>query len=71
MPPETQQRLKDTLPDCRIVVMPGLGHYPDEEDTDGFLAIVNPFLTESVVVRSSVVSMLEQTDNDDQMQMTK
>jgi pimeloyl-ACP methyl ester carboxylesterase len=44
VPPETQQRLKDTLPNCRIVVMPGLGHYPDEEDTSGFLAIVNPFL---------------------------
>ena len=44
VPPETQQRLKDTLPNCRIVVMPGLGHYPDEEDTNGFLAIVNPFL---------------------------
>jgi pimeloyl-ACP methyl ester carboxylesterase len=44
VPPETQQRLKDTLPNCRIVVMAGLGHYPDEEDTNGFLAIVNPFL---------------------------
>jgi pimeloyl-ACP methyl ester carboxylesterase len=44
VPPETQQRLKDTLPNCRIIVMPGLGHYPDEEDTKGFLAIVQPFL---------------------------
>jgi len=26
------------------VVMPGLGHYPNEEDTTGFLAIVNRFL---------------------------
>jgi pimeloyl-ACP methyl ester carboxylesterase len=44
VPPETQERLKRTLPDCRVVVMPGLGHYPSEEDTEGFLAIVNPFL---------------------------
>ena len=44
VPPETQQRLKDTLPNVRIVVMPGLGHYPDEEDTAGFLAVVNEFL---------------------------
>jgi len=26
------------------VVMAGLGHYPNEEDTAGFLAIANPFL---------------------------
>jgi pimeloyl-ACP methyl ester carboxylesterase len=44
VPPETQQRLKDTLPNCRIVVMPGLGHYPSEEDTEGFLTIVGEFL---------------------------
>ena len=44
VPPETQKRLADTLRNCRIIVMPGLGHYPDEEDTEGFLAIVNPFL---------------------------
>ena len=24
--------------------MPGLGHYPNEEDTKGFLTIVNRFL---------------------------
>jgi pimeloyl-ACP methyl ester carboxylesterase len=44
VPAETQQRLKDTLRNCRIVVMPGLGHYPDEEDTLGFLTIVNEFM---------------------------
>ena len=37
VPAETQQRLKQTLRDCEIVTMPGLGHYPDEEDTPGFL----------------------------------
>ncbi len=44
VPPETQQRLKQTLPRCDIVTMPGLGHYPDEEDAAGFLAIVERFL---------------------------
>ena len=44
MPAETQQRLKQTLRDCEIVTMPGLGHYPNEEDTPGFLAILNKFL---------------------------
>jgi pimeloyl-ACP methyl ester carboxylesterase len=44
VPPETQQKLKDTLPNVRIVVMPGLGHYPDEEDTPGFMKIVWEFL---------------------------
>jgi esterase len=44
VPLETQRRLKDTLRNCRVAVMPGLGHYPDEEDTTGFLAIVQPFL---------------------------
>jgi pimeloyl-ACP methyl ester carboxylesterase len=44
VPAETQQKLKDTLPNCRIVVMPGLGHYPDEEDTSAFMKIVEDFL---------------------------
>ncbi len=34
VPPETQERLKRTLRDCRVVIMPGLGHYPSEEDTE-------------------------------------
>jgi pimeloyl-ACP methyl ester carboxylesterase len=44
VPPETQQKLKDTLPNVRIAVMPGLGHYPDEEDAPGFMSIVTEFL---------------------------
>src|SRR5262249_54935099 len=44
VPVETQQRLKQTLRDVEIVTMPGLGHYPDEDDTPGFLAIINKFL---------------------------
>ena len=41
---EAQQRLKQTLPRVEIVTMPGLGHYPSEEDTPGFLTIANTFL---------------------------
>jgi esterase len=41
---DTQFRLVKTLPRCRIVVMPELGHYPDEEDTAGFMKIVEEFL---------------------------
>jgi len=44
VPLETQQKLKATLPNAEVVVMPGLGHYPNEEDTKGFLVIVNRFL---------------------------
>jgi esterase len=44
VPAEAQARLKQMLPNCEIVTMPGLGHYPNEEDTPGFLAIVNRFL---------------------------
>jgi len=44
VPPETQQKLKDTIPGVQIVVMPGLGHYPDQESTLEFLRIVRTFL---------------------------
>jgi pimeloyl-ACP methyl ester carboxylesterase len=44
VPAATQRRLKETLPRCEIVVMPGLGHYPDVESPADFLAIVDRFL---------------------------
>ena len=44
VPAETQRRLKEMLPRCEIVVMPGLGHYPDVESPAEFLAIVDRFL---------------------------
>ena len=44
VPAETQRRLKEMLPRCEIVVMPGLGHYPDVESPTDFLAIVDRFL---------------------------
>ncbi len=44
VPAETQQKLKETLSDVQIVVMPGLGHYPDQEATADFIPIVDRFL---------------------------
>jgi pimeloyl-ACP methyl ester carboxylesterase len=44
VPAETQQKLKETLPAVQIVVMPGLGHYPDQEATADFIPIVDRFL---------------------------
>jgi pimeloyl-ACP methyl ester carboxylesterase len=46
VPPETQQQLKKTLPDCRIVIMPGLGHYPHLEAPEEYVRIVQGFLAE-------------------------
>jgi pimeloyl-ACP methyl ester carboxylesterase len=40
VPPETQEKLKATIPGVTIVVMPGLGHYPDQESTADFIRIV-------------------------------
>ena len=45
VPAATQAELKRRLPDCEIVTMPGLGHYPDQEDPSGFLAIADRFLS--------------------------
>jgi esterase len=44
VPPETQQNFKETLPDVLMVVMPGLGHYPDQEATADFMPIIEAFL---------------------------
>lgn len=44
VPPETQFELQRILPQVRIVMMPGLGHYPNEENRDGFATIVDRFL---------------------------
>jgi esterase len=44
VPPETRQKLKETLPNVQVVVMPGLGHYPDQEATADFIPIVDAFL---------------------------
>jgi len=44
VPPEAQQRLQQLLPQVEMVMMPGLGHYPSDEDAPGFLAVVDRFL---------------------------
>lgn len=44
VPPQTQMQLQELLPKVRIVMMPGLGHYPSDEQPDAFLAIVDRFL---------------------------
>lgn len=51
VPPETQKKLMETLPDVRIVVMPGLGHYPDQEATSDFMRIVKEFLAPAALAR--------------------
>ena len=44
VPPETQEQIKRTIPGVEIVTMPGLGHYPDQESPDAFVAIAERFL---------------------------
>jgi len=44
VPAETQQQLRETLPQVQIITMPGLGHYPSDEKPGEFLAIVDQFL---------------------------
>lgn len=45
VPPEIRERLKATIPDCQIVVFPGVGHYPDLERPDDYVAEVKRFLS--------------------------
>lgn len=44
VPLKTQQQLKRTIPDCEIIVMPGVGHYPHLEAPEDYIAIVKGFL---------------------------
>lgn len=41
----TQQRLKETIPGCEIVVMPRLGHYPHLEAPTAYVELVRQFLS--------------------------
>jgi pimeloyl-ACP methyl ester carboxylesterase len=47
VPAATQVRLKEVLAAVEIVTMPGLGHYPSDEQPAGFLAIVDRFLADA------------------------
>jgi pimeloyl-ACP methyl ester carboxylesterase len=44
VPAATQQQLKQTLPQVQIETLPGLGHYPSEENTKDFLVVADRFL---------------------------
>lgn len=44
VPAQTQMDIRRELPQAEIVMMPGLGHYPSDEQPKEFLAIVNRFL---------------------------
>jgi pimeloyl-ACP methyl ester carboxylesterase len=44
VPVATQDELKKALPQAQIVTIPGVGHYPSEENTAEFLGIVDTFL---------------------------
>jgi pimeloyl-ACP methyl ester carboxylesterase len=48
VPPATQAQLKRELPQAEIVTMPGLGHYPSDEEPEAFLSIVEEFLAKVV-----------------------
>ena len=45
VPAPTQEELKRVLPQAQIVTIPGVGHYPSEENTEEFLAIADRFLS--------------------------
>jgi pimeloyl-ACP methyl ester carboxylesterase len=44
VPPETQKKLKESLPAVEIVTMPKLGHYPHQEAPEDYIRIVQTFL---------------------------
>ena len=44
VPAETQEQLKQVIRSVDVVTMPGLGHYPDQEAPNDFVAIVDRFL---------------------------
>lgn len=44
VPPETQEELRRILPQVQIEIMPGLGHYPSDEDPKAYAARVDRFL---------------------------
>jgi len=58
VPPETQEALKQALPQMEIVTMPGLGHYPSDESPGEFLAIVVRFLAAARADRAAIARKL-------------
>ena len=48
VPLETQQRLSAMLPRAEITTLPGLGHYPSDEEPARFLEVVDQFLARAL-----------------------
>jgi pimeloyl-ACP methyl ester carboxylesterase len=46
VPVETQEQLRRVLPKAEIVTLPGLGHYPSEENPTEVLAVTDRFLAQ-------------------------
>jgi pimeloyl-ACP methyl ester carboxylesterase len=44
VPPQTQDELHRVLPQVQIETLPGLGHYPSDEDPAAYAAVVDRFL---------------------------
>ncbi len=44
VPAETQEQLRQALPQVQIITMPGMGHYPSDEKPADFVAIAEKFL---------------------------
>lgn len=47
VPADTQDELRKTIPGVQIVTMPGLGHYPSQEQPEAFERIVREFLRQA------------------------
>ncbi len=44
LPPHTQLEIQHVLPQAKVVSLPGLGHYPSDDNPQQFVAIVDQFL---------------------------
>jgi pimeloyl-ACP methyl ester carboxylesterase len=44
VPAATQEELKKALPQAEVVTIPGVGHYPSEENEKDYLVVVDKFL---------------------------
>lgn len=45
-PPAMGRQLADAMPNCRYVELAGIGHAPQLQDPEGFVAAIRPFLDE-------------------------
>ena len=52
--PENGHRYAARIPGARLVLLPGVGHYPQVEDPAGLLTVIAPFLDEADPVSETV-----------------